>query len=353
MPQPSVRRLVSGFAIAATASALLVMPTAQAETTDTSTVTKLAGSSLSIRITKPRIKPGHHAKVTGHLAVAGGVTAAGRTVTLEARPKGTSEFVPVAEAVSAARGGVAVRVEPEVTTRYRWRFVGDTDVRATHSGVAALRVKTPGHHPRRLTTSLSIRKVFRATAEGGIDIVRGQLRVGRVGLPHRPVVLLSRAAGSGSTDWTYEGTRRTHRKGTVKFVVDPTVKTAYRTVFLGSRLLRPARSGVVRVVHRPDVAITVTPTSVARGETVTIGGLVTDAGVPVVGAKVVLWAKKVGRAADARRVKEAGITGADGSVVFTAVPKRSTKYRLRVVRGEGYGPALSAIAGVVVTPTSA
>ena len=350
MPHPTVGRLVSSIAIAATASALLVMPSAHAETTETSTAIKVATTSLSIRIAKPRIKPGHHAKVTGHLAVAGGITASGRTVTLEAKPKGTREFVPIAEVVTAARGGVSSRVDPGVTTRYRWRYFGATDTRASHSGVAALRVKTPAHRPHRLATSLSVRKIFRASALGGIDIVRGRLRVGRVSLPHRPVILLSR--GTGSTDWTYEGTRNTHRKGTVKFVVDPAVATAYRTVFLGSKLLRPARSGVVRVPHRPDVAIAVDPSSIARGETVTITGLVTDAGPPLVGAKVVLWVSKIGHPASARRIRQAAITGGDGSVVFTDMPRKSKKYRLRVVRSETNKVALSAAEAVVVTPTS-
>ncbi len=352
--QRSLRRLVSGVAIVATASAVLVAPTANAQSraslTGESQTVRLAATSLSIRVVDARIKPGHDARISGHLAVAGGATAAGRTVLLEAKALGTTEFVPVAEVVSAARGGVSTIVEPEVTTRYRWRYLGDTDTRPSRSGVAAVRVRTTGHAPHRLASSLSIRHVFRVSALGGIDIVRGRLRVGRVSLPHRPVILLARAAGT--TDWTYEGTRNTHRKGTVKFVVDPSVDTAYRMVFLGSRLLRPARSAVVRVPHRPDVAITVAPSSITRGETVTITGSVTDVGLPVAGAKVVLWAQKFGRPADARRIAEAGITAEDGSVVFTDVPRRSTKYRLRVVGGEDFAPALSAIAGVVVAAVS-
>ena len=165
------------------------------------------------------------------------------------------------------------------------------------------------------------------------------------------MILLSKA--SGSKDWTYEGTRSTRRLGTFKFRVDPSVNTAYRTVFLGSRVLRPARSGVVRVHHRPDVSISVTPSSITRGESVTITGLVTDLGTPVAGAKVVLWVSKVGHPATARRVKPAGITAEDGTVVFTDTPRKSKKYRLRVVRGEGTKVAVSGAVRVIVTPTSA
>ncbi len=344
MFQPSLRRLVSGLAVVATASALVATPV-YAQSADQS-----AATSLSIRLAKARIEPGQTARITGHLAVVGD-TAAGRTVLLEAKPVGTTEFVPVAEVVSAERGSVSTVVEPEVTTRYRWHFLGDADTRPSRSGVAALRVGAKSHVKKRLGTSLSIRTVFRKSAVGGLDIVKGRLRAGRVSLAHRPVILLARA--QGSTDWTYDGVKNTRRKGAVKFVVDPAVHTSYRLVFLGSKWLRPARSAVVRVPHRPDVAITASPTEIVRGETVTITGLVTDSGMPVAGATVVLWKTKAGHPASARRVVERGVSAEDGSVVFAQTPRFSTNYRLQVLPAEGNGPALSGIARVVVVPASA
>ncbi len=351
MPHPSLRRLASGLAIAATASAVLVAPTAQAQSPGQTVAGKAATTSISIRISKPRIKPGAQARITGHLAVAGDASPAGRTVTLEAKPRGTTGFVPVAEVVTASRGSVSAVVEPGVTTRYRWRYLGDVDARASRSGVATLRVRTAGHHPRRLATSLSIRKVFRVSAEGGIDIVRGRLRAGRVGLPHRPVILLSKA--SGSKDWTYEGTRSTRRLGTFKFRVDPSAEhgVPHGLPRLESSSSRPQRR---RASASPSRRVDlVTPSSITRGESVTITGLVTDLGTPVAGAKVVLWVSKVGHPATARRVKPAGITAEDGTVVFTDTPRKSKKYRLRVVRGEGTKVALSGAVRVIVTPTSA
>ena len=343
MHQPSLRRLVSGLAVVATASALVATPV-HAQSSE-----RVAATSLSIRVSTTKIEPGKSARVTGHLAVAGDVTAAGRTVSLEAKPKGTTEFVPVAEVAAAGRGGLSVRVEPTVTTRYRWHFLGDTETRASRSGVATLRVGSKTHHPRRWKTSLSIRKVFRKAPLGGIDIVRGRLRGIHGGLRYRPVILLSKVAGS--VDWTYEGTRQTNRKRVVKFVVDPSVDSAYRLVFLGNHRLRPARSGSVKVPHRPDVAITATPSTLIRGESATISGLVTDNGAPLVGATVVLWKIKVGPVGT-RRVAQTGITDESGNVVFVVEPNVSTKYRLRVVRGEDNDVALSAVVRVAVTPAS-
>lgn len=348
MQLSAVRRVIGAGAVVAVTAGLLAAPSVQATPAEQS-VDRAATTSLSIRIAKARIEPGQAARVSGHLAVGGGTSAAGRTVMLEARSLGSTGFVPIAAVVTAANGGVSAVVAPEVTTRYRWHFLGDTDTRPSRSGVAALRVRSKAQPARRLSTSLSIRKVFRLSTQGGIDIVRGQLRARRLALPQRPIILLSRAAGE--TGWAFEGKRNTHRHGVVKFEVDPSIDTAYRLVFVGSKRLRPARSGVVRVPQRADVAITVSPDRVTAGDPVTVAGVVTDAGVPVVGATVALWSAKAGTG-PARRVVERGTTGADGSVVFEHLPKRSTKYRLRVVRGEGYGPAVSATILVIVTPAS-
>lgn len=236
----SVIRRVAGAAALATVAGLMTAPAFQAQATTPAT------SSLSIRVLDPRIEPGDSARITGHLGIAGDVPTSGRTVTLEARPRGADQFVPVGETVTGEKGGVRLTVTPEVSTRYRWRFAGDADAAPSTSGVAAVRVVDGAHPPRRVATSLSIRHVQRVTETDVVDVIRGKLRARRVALHHRPVILLSRTADD--TAWSFEGVRRTHRHGVVRFVVDPAQDTAYRLVFLGTRLLMPARSGVVRIM---------------------------------------------------------------------------------------------------------
>ncbi len=340
MTSSSLRRRVSALAVLATAAGLAVAPAPQAQAAEAK-----AATSLSIRVVQTRIDPGDSGRVRGHLAVRGDLTPAGRPVTLEARPLGTAGFTPVAATETAARGGLRVAVTPEVTTRYRWRYAGDADTRRSVSGVATIRVGTRDHAPRRLNTSLSIRKVHRVTTLGVVDLVRGRLRAGRLGLPHRPVILLARTAESDG--WTFEGTHPTRRAGVVRFRVDPAENTAYRLAFLGTARLQPARSGVVRVAARPDVSIAADPQSILRGESTTISGAVTDDGTAVAGATVALWATKVGRP-HSRRLVGTGTTAVDGTVQFTDSPRRSTKYRLRVAPGDGSPGALSPFVRVVV-----
>jgi hypothetical protein len=341
-------RLASGGAVAATAAVLLVAPgSAQAHT---QVAPSQDPTSLSIRILDTKVGPEESASIRGHLVVTGSATPGGRTIVLEARPLGTDEFVPVAQDTTGDRGGVSAVVTPQVTTRYRWHFSGDDNTRASTSGVGAIRVTDATHPTRRLATSLSIREVHRVTDAGIIDLVRGQLRAGRVVLPRRPVILLSRSADDA--DWTYEGTHRTQRRGVVRFVVDPAQDTAYRLVFLGTTRLLPAHSAIVRVAHRPDVAITVDPLAIVRGESITITGVVTDNGAPLVGATVALFAVRV-REPGARRLVETGVTTDDGSVTFAHTPRVSTKYRLRVAASEGTPGALSPVVRVVLSPPPA
>ena len=65
-------------------------------------------------------------------------------------------------------------------------------------------------------------------------------------------LLLSRTTGTDA--FAVVAMQRTDRDGVVRFPVSPTVKTAYRLKFEGTRLLRPSRSGVVRVGVRPSIA---------------------------------------------------------------------------------------------------
>lgn len=309
-----------------------------------------AATSLSMRTLHNAIRPGATDTVAGTLAVAGPLAGAGRTVTLEARPTGTDAFTPVGDAVAGPRNGVREDVSPAVTTRYRWHYAGDAATRPSYSGVATVRVRTPQHPPTRIPTTLSIRATSHLVGLDGSDVVKGRLRAGRVALRHRPVILVSRTADA--TGWTFEGMHRTRQHGAVAFGVTPAQDTAYRLVFLGTALLQPARSAVVRVATRPSVSIAATPARIDRGESTTVSGVATDDGTPLAGATVRLLAKRAGTTRDLHLVAT-GTTAADGSVSFTDTPHASLVYRLRLVAGTGYPGAVSDRAVVVVrTPTS-
>jgi hypothetical protein len=340
MSLTALRRTAATVAVVATAAGVTAVPVLQADAADR------AATSLSIRTAHPAVRPGGSDTVTGDLGVRGPATPGGRTVTLEARPAGTDSFVPVGTSTAGPHGGVAQQVTPEVTTRYRWHYAGDTDARPSSSGVATVRVRTPQHPAQRIGTSLSIRAVHHVDRA---DVVRGRLRAGRVPLRHREVLLVSRAVGADG--WTFEGAHRTHRDGGVVFRVDPAARTAYRLAFLGTRLLRPARSAVVRIEARPDVSITADPTRITRGAGATISGVASDEGTPISGSTVKLLARKAG----SRHVTvlDSGTTAADGSVSFTVTPGTTTVYRLRLVHSTGIRTSLSEPARVVVlVPTS-
>lgn len=331
MSLTALRRSTAAVVAVAAGIGVAAMPAFQANA-DTR-----AATSLSIRTAHPAVKPGGSDRVTGDLGVHGTGSPEGRTVTLEARPAGTDGFTPVGTATARQHGGLLLTVTPDVTTRYRWHYAGDTDARPSLSGVATIRVRTPQHPPTRIRTSLSIRAVRHVVRLDGSDVVRGHLRAGRIPLGHRQVLLVSHVKGADG--WTFEGDHWTRRDGGVAFKVDPGEPTAYRLVFLGTPLLRPARSGVVRVLDRPDVTIAADPTQVTRGESTTISGTASDQGVPVSGATVQLLGRKAGR--HHLKVLDSGTTAADGSVSFTVTPEVTTAYRLRLVHGTGVRGALS------------
>ena len=334
-------RRVSGLAIVATVAALAA-PASLAHADNT---TK-AITSVSIRIVDTKIAPGESGVVNGHLAVQGPLTPDGRTVSLEAKPAGATEFLPVAEVAAGDRGGLKADVTPDVTTRYRWAFAGDDETRPSHSGVAVLRVTTNTHVPHRTDSSLSVRAVKRITPNGIVDIVRGSLRARHHRLVHKAVVLMSKTAAD--TEWTFEEIDLTNRFGVTKFVVDPAVDTAYRLAFMGDARFTPATSGIVRVTTRPDASITADPASIVAGETTTLTGVVTENGAPMAGQSVKLWATKAGHP-KSRHVVGAGVTDDQGGVVFTDSPAKSTKYQLQVVAGDGTAMAVSPMIRVKVT----
>jgi hypothetical protein len=341
-----LRRTATAAALV-TATAALAVPTLYA---GPASATDRATTSLSIRAVHPAVKPGDSDRITGALAVSGPATAAGRTVTLEARPKGTTGFTPVAEATAGDHGGIRSSVTPDVTMRYRWHYAGDTDARPSLSGVATVRVRTPQLPAHRLATSLSIRAVHHVIGTGGVDVIRGRLLAGRVSLPHRRVILISRTADDAT--WSFDGVHRTRHLGVVTFRVVPAADTAYRLVFLGTRLLQPSRSAVVRVITRPDVAISASPQRIVKGDSTTVTGAVTDDGAPVSGATVKLLARRVGSTRDLH-VIGIGTTADDGTVAFIESPAASMVYRLHLVRSAGLPGALSDRVRVwVAYPTS-
>jgi hypothetical protein len=344
---PRTRRVASTVAAVATAVGLAAVPVLHADAAGT-TVTGQAATSLSIRAVKDAIRPGATDTVTGALVVRGAATPAGRTVTLEARPMGTDAFTPVGSATARDHGGLGLRVMPDVTTAYRWHYAGDTDARPSHSGVVRVRVRTPQHPAHRISTNLSIRAVRHLVPLDGPDVVRGHLRAGRVPLPHRRVILVSRTADADG--WTFEGVHRTHRLGAVAFRVEPSADTAYRLVFLGTALLQPARSGLVRIAARPDVTLTADPRRIDQGETTTLSGTATEAGAPVAGATVNLLARRAG--SHRVRLVATGTTADDGTVSFTETPRRTTYFRLRLVRSDGTPGAISHAARVAVRLSS-
>ena len=184
----------------------------------------------------------------------------GRLVTLEARPDGAAAFAAVGTATAGPHGGLKLEVAPLVTTRYRWFYAGDEDTRASRSGVARIVVgEDPGNgDPDRIKTTLSIRATDRPVDGDGESLVRGKLLArGGIDIPNREILLLARTAGN---PFAVVAMSRTDRDGVARFPVSPTVKTAYRLKFEGTRLLRPSRSGVVRVGVRPVVTASAAPT---------------------------------------------------------------------------------------------
>lgn len=76
-----------------------------------------------------------------------------------------------------------------------------------------------------------------------------------------------------------------------------------------------------------SLSISVSQTSIKAGESDTVSGVLTKAGVPQAGDTVYLRARADGRPHRAHRAGSA-TTGADGSVSFTVTPRRTTHYRL-------------------------
>lgn len=339
MFMPLLRR-VAVFTAVATASTALVAGAAHAD--------GQTRTSLAISVQKHAVTPGGTTSVSGWLQVDKAKSAAGKSVTLEARAAGETAFTPIAVTLTGAKGGLKVAVTPATTTKYRWDFAGDADNRASHSGVVAVKVRVPnGQHPKRLATSLSIRAKTPRVALNGTDVISGLLRSHRVTLAGKVVLLLSKE--HGATKWSFEATHRTNRNGHVRFVVRPTDDTRYRLAFLGTANFRQARSGVVRVAARPNaLSIAVAPRAIDPGASATVAGVLTHDGLPFSGQTVELKARAIGAKGTAFTVVDSGVTAADGSVSFSVTPTVATRYFLHLPASSGVPAARSAAKSVVI-----
>jgi hypothetical protein len=320
----SVLTLVVAAAAVSTAAAGTITAPAHA--------TQVSESTISIRVPHPRIEVGDTTRVLGDLHVRGPQDPSGRTVTLEAKPLGATDFAPVGTSVSGPRGGLNLEVAPTVTTRYRWFYVGADDARPSKSGIARVVIVADQHHGHRIPTSLSIRAAHRIVQADGHDLVRGRLRTHGIGLRNRVVDLLTRTAADPT--WQVIGQDLSDRAGAVQFPISPTGPAAYRLLFEGTAVFRHSHSGIVRIGVRPVVTATAAPEWVNPGETATVSGVASLGGVPLSGASVDLVARRAGHAGP-RHVVGSATTAADGSVAITDIPSVSTVYRLMVRHGTG------------------
>ena len=253
---------------------------------------------------------------------------------------GHEEFVPVAEAATREHGGLRVTVTPSTSTRYRWHYAGDELTRPSVSGIARVGVRTPDHpadppqhdarHP-----AVAPRRAHRAPRPSST-----------AGWP--PTAWPCATAGSccvsrtpDAEAWAFEDVAQTGPDGRVAFAVAPGGPTAYRLAFLGTPLLQPVRSAVVRVArpadgdHRRDAdgrrpgryhdrlrhrQHGSRPGRRRPGRSCSPGGSARASGLEVVGT---------------------GTTASDGTVAIAATPLRSQFYRLRVLRTEGVPRAIS------------
>ncbi|MDF1602301.1 hypothetical protein [Nocardioides sp. YIM 152315] len=289
-----------------------------------------AATSISIRTVQPSVAPGRTGAVVGNLQVEG-LPAEGRELALEARARGEATFTPVGTALAGSRGNVRLVVRPEVTTRYRWAYAGDTDAQPRLSGVATLRVRTSERPQRRHATTLSARAVKGVVGAGRRAVLRGTLRASHTVLPGKSVVLLSRTATE--PEWQFVTSKRTGREGRIRFGVRPRVQTTYQLGYAGSATFRPTTSAIVDVDVRPTVTIIAEPPQVQPGESTLVAGSVVHGESPVAGATVELRERT--QPSTRWQVADTSVSAADGTVSFTVTPEGTTRYRLRVVPAAG------------------
>jgi hypothetical protein len=191
------------------------------------------------------------------------------------------------------------------------------------SGAAVVGAGAASAAPR-AHTSLSIRIANHVINPGAKDWVGGNLRA-RSGPVKGDLVKLF--ARTSTTSWAQVATKHAARGGNVGFSVTPAGDTRYKLTFAGNRFQKGSRSGVVRVQVRETTAlsIAVADTSISKGATDSVSGVLSLDGTPISGATVNLIAKhghhKWAKAASA-------VSGTDGSVSFAVAPQVTTHYAL-------------------------
>lgn len=315
----SLLRRTSAIAVIAMAASTLVSGTAATSAGPHTT-------SIAIRAASTAVKPGGTTTILGNLRVGSGQALPGKTLTLQARLGSDAEFLPVSTAISGPNGGVAIKVTPAETTRYRWVFAGDAAARASRSGVATVAVRVPQNAPTRLPSSLSIRAAHPVVNPRGTDTVSGRLLSRKVPLRNKIVVLVARPADS--TTWGFVAAKRTGPRGGIAFVVRPSVGTYYKLLFQGTPRFRKARSAVVHVAIRSTaLSSAVSAATVAPGVSAVVSGVLTKSGLGYGEQAVQLWGKPAGT--DQRfAALDSATTAADGSVSFTVTPNRTMRYFL-------------------------
>lgn len=308
------------------AVAVLVLATTTLVSGTPATSAGPSSTSIAVRAANKAVKPGGTTTISGNLRIGSGKALPGKTVTLQARLVGEKEFLPIASTTSGPRGGVALKVTPAETTKYRWVFAGDAAARASRSGVVTVTVRVPKGTAKRLPSSLSIRAERPVVSVTGTDTITGRLLSRKKPLKDKIVVLLSRP--TGSTTWAFVAAKRTGEAGRVSFGIRPTVTAGYKLLFQGTSAYRKARSGVVRVAVR-STALTsaVSATAVAPGGSATVSGVLTKSGAAFAGQSVQLWGKPAG-SQQKFAVLATVTTGADGAVSVPVTPTVTMRYFL-------------------------
>jgi hypothetical protein len=195
-------------------------------------------TTLTLVAASMSIEPGSSDVLTGKLTTSSGPIA-GRTVTLQSKPSGSSTWSNATSATTDSNGAITFTVTPAQTTAYRLVHSATATLTAAQSQPVTVIV--------RKASSLSIRAATGSVAPGGSDTISGTLLgQGGAALGGRTVSLMGRSAGS-TDPFTLITTATTDAHGFVSFTVTPASSTDYELVFNGGDEYDGCHSGVVTV----------------------------------------------------------------------------------------------------------